>query len=446
MDGAPGRLVPHPVRSGDHGGVTDSSGTARLERLRRRVLTSEDGTPRFFTSELDGAPAWVGGLLAGLQGALLSLLVVVMPVLAAYVATSADPTNAGVPWTRPLAFGGAVWLLAHGVPMTVGGSVVTLTPVGVTLLAIFTCHVSARRSGNATLLSFAAGVAGYTGVTVVVALLVRTSTADGVVAGFGAVVVSGIGLATGLVRRPDARSLRELTRPWWSRVSAPVRTGVAAGVLAGALLVLAASITVTVWILGGRATIGDILRGLGLDAIGGGVLALAELAYVPNLIVWGLSWLVGPGFHVGAGTVFSAAEVISGPLPAVPLLGALPKPDAAGGLLAAAPVLLVVAGALAGLWLRRRLVVERWSDSIVACTLAAVTAGTGAGLLVALTAGSVGPGRMASVGASWWLVGAAVTGGVLLGALLVTLPRDAALRERIRRGRRTADAPTPAST
>jgi hypothetical protein len=423
--------------------VIDSSGTARLERLRRRVLLSDDGTPRFFASELDGAPRWVGGLLAGLQGALLSLLVVVLPVVAAYVATSADPTNAAVPWTRPLAFGGAVWLLAHGVPMTVSGSVVTLTPLGVTLLSIFTCHVSARRSGHATPLSFAAGVAGYTGVTVVVALLVRTSAADGVVAGFGAVVVSGIGLATGLARRPDARPLRALTRPWWSRVPEPVRTGAAAGVLAGALLMVAASITVTLWIVGGRATVGDILRGLGLDAIGGGVLALAELAFVPNLVVWGLSWLVGPGFHVGAGTLFSPAAVISGPLPAVPLLGALPKPDAAGGLFAAAPVLLVVAGALAGWWLHRRLVVERWTDSLLACAVAAATAGTGAALLVVLAGGAVGPGRMSHVGASGWLVGAAMAGGILLGALLLALPGDAALRERVRRGRRTAEGLTP---
>jgi hypothetical protein len=396
---------------------------------------ADDGTPRFFTSELDGAPRWVGGLLAGLQGALLSLLVVVLPVVAAYVATSADPTNAGVPWTRPLAFGAGMWLLAHGVPMTVGGSVVTLTPLGVTLLAMFTCHVSARRSGHPTLLSYVAGVGGYTAVAVAVALLVRTSAADGVIAALGAVVVSGIGLATGVARRPNARPLREVTRPWWSRVAAPVRTGATAGVLAGAVLVGAASVTVTLWIIGGRATIGDILGALGLDAIGGGVLAFAELAFVPNLVVWALSWLAGPGFHVGVGTVFSPAGVVSGPLPAVPLLGALPKPDTAGGLFAVAPVVLVVAGAIAGSWLHRRLAVERWTDPVLACALAGVTAGVGAGVLVVLAGGAVGPGRMSDVGAAWWLVGAVVAGGVLLGALLVALPSDAAVRERVRQGR-----------
>jgi hypothetical protein len=413
--------------------VSDSSGTARLDRLRRRVLTSDDGTPRFFASDLDGAPRWVGGLLAGLQGALLSLLVVVLPTVTAYVVTSADPTNAGVPWTRPVAFGGAVWLLAHGVPMTVGGDVLTLTPMGVTLLAVFTCYVSARRSGHATVLSWAAGIGGYTGIAVAVALLVRASAADALLAALGAVVVSGIGLAAGLARRPEARSLRDVTRPLWSRLAAPVRTGAAAGVLAGALLMVAASATVILWVLAGRTTISDIIGSLGLDAVGGGVLALAEVAFVPNLVVWALSWLAGPGFHVGTGTVFSAAEVVSGPLPAIPLLGALPQPDAAGGLLAAVPVLLVVVGAVAGSWLHRRLVAERWTDAVLACAAAAVAAGGAAGLLVVLASGALGPGRMADVGASWLGTGAAVAGGVLLGTSLAVLPVDPAVRVRVGR-------------
>jgi hypothetical protein len=430
--------------------VSDPSGTDRLDRLRRRLLTSDDGTPRFFASDLDGAPRWVGGLLAGLQGALLSLLVVVLPTVTAYVVTSADPTNAGVPWTRPVAFGGAVWLLAHGVPLTVAGDVLTLTPLGVSLLAVFTCYVSARRSGNATVLSWAAGVGGYTAIAVAVALLVRASAADGLLAALGAVVISGVGLAAGLARRPEARSLRDVARPLWSRLAPPVRTGVAAGTLAVALLMVAASATVVLWVLAGRTTITDIIGSLGLDAVGGGVLALAEVAFVPNLVVWALSWLAGPGFHVGTGTVFSGAEVVSGPLPAIPLLGALPQPDAAGGLLTAVPLVLVVAGVVAGWWLRRRLVATRWTDAVLACVAAAVAAGGGAGLLVVLASGALGPGRMADVGASWLAVGAAVAGGILIGTFLAVLPADAAVRARVGRAwrdvlARGTDAAEPAT-
>jgi len=428
--------------------VSDPSGSDRLDRLRRRVLTSDDGTPRFFASDLDGAPRWVGGLLAGLQGALLSLLVVVLPTVTAYVVTSADPTNAGVPWTRPVAFGGSIWLLAHGVPLTVAGDVITLTPLGVTLLAVFTCYVSARRSGNATVLSWAAGVGGYAAVAVGVALLVRASVADALLAALGAVVVAGLGLAGGLARRPGARPLRDVLRPAWSRLPRPFRTGGAAGTLAAAMLLVVASATVVLWVLAGRTTITDIIASLGLDPVGGGVLAVAEVAYVPNLVVWALSWLAGPGFHVGTGTVFSAASVVSGPLPAIPLLGALPQPDSAGGLLTAAPAVLVLAGAVAGSWLRRRLVAERWTDAVVACVAAAVVAGGSAGLLAVLTSGALGPGRMADVGASGLVVGAMVAAGVLLGASLAVLPFDPAVRARVGRSwhgalARRSDSPEP---
>src|SRR5690606_14477786 len=104
----------------------------------------------------------------------------------------------------------------------------------------------------------------------------------------------------------------------------------------------------------GRAATGDVIEGLGLDTLGGVLFAFAQLALVPNLVLWAMAWLAGPGFAVGAGTVFSPDQVVSGPLPAVPLLGALPPPGSEGGLLRWVPVVVVLVGALAGWWLHRR--------------------------------------------------------------------------------------------
>lgn len=415
--------------------MSTPSGTERLERLRRQLLTADDGRPRF-SPHADGGPRWVAGLLAGLQGALLSLLVVVLPVVAAYVVTSADPSNAEVPWTRSLDLGAGLWLLAHGVPLAIGADVVTLVPLGLTLLAVYTCHASARRSGYPTTLSLTAGVAGYVTVAVVLSLLVRPSVGHVVLAASGALVVSGVGLATGLARRPEAPPLRGLTRPLWSRVPAPVRAGVPAGVLALALLVAAASVVTVLWVLAGRATIADVIDALRLDAVGGAVLALAELAFLPNLVVWALAWVAGPGFHLGAGTTFTTGEVVPGPIPAVPMLGALPQPDSAGGLVELVPLLLVVVGVVAGVWLHRRLAVVRASDSLVAGVAAALTAGALAGALVSLASGAIGPQRMADVGAQWWAVGGMVALGVLVGSLVVVLPGDALVRSGVRAGLR----------
>lgn len=415
--------------------MSTPTGTERLQRVRRQLLTADDGTSRFGTSrpgEGEGAARWVAGLLAGLQGAILSLLVVVLPAVAAYVVTSADPSNAEVPWTRSLELGTGLWLLAHGVPLAVGTDVLTLVPLGLTLLALYTCHASARRSGYPTSLALSAGVGGYVVVAVVLSLLVRASVGHVVLAASGALVVSGIGLATGLARRPEAPPLRGLTRPLWSRVPAAVRAGVPAGVLAVALVLAAASLVTVLWVLAGRATIADVIEALDLDAVGGGVLALAELAFLPNLVVWAFTWLAGPGFHVGTGTTFTTAEVVPGPIPALPLLGALPQPDMAGGALVAAPALLVLAGCVAGWWLHRRTVPGRARDVLAAAAAAGLTAGACAAGFVSLASGAVGPGRMAEVGAAWAPVGGVVALGVALGALLVALPAEPLVRDAVR--------------
>ena len=86
-----------------------------------------------------------------------------------------------------------------------------------------------------------------------------------------------------------------------------------------------------------------------MDAgIGGGILLAALcLLYVPTAAVWGLAYVVGPGFAVGAGTSVSVAGADLGAVPAFPLLAALPQePGPAWG-----PLVLVVpllAGVLAG--------------------------------------------------------------------------------------------------
>ncbi|MFI2755165.1 DUF6350 family protein [Cellulomonas sp. P22] len=407
--------------------MTDPSGTDRLDRARRPRVLTDEAPPTPPGSAVDGTPRWVTGLLAGVQGAVLSLLVVVLPAVTAYVVTSADPSNAGTTWTDAARVGAGLWLLGHGVPLGVGDGVVTLVPLGITCLALFTCGTSARRSGYATPVGLGAGVGGYAVLTAAIALCVRASVADVALALLGGAAVSGAGLAAGLARRSDATLLRTF-RALRSRVVPPVRTGAGAGLVALSGLVAVAAAVVVAWVLTGRSEISEVVRALDLDVVGGGVLALAQLGLVPNLVVWALAWVVGAGFQVGTGSMFTPTEVVAGPLPAVPLLGALPQPGSEGGVLAAAPLLVVVAGLVAGWWLHRRLPTDRWVDPLVAGVVAALVAGVGAALLVAAASGGVGPGRMAEVGASTLAVGLRTGAGVLVGVLAVTLPGDAAFR------------------
>ncbi|WP_156968607.1 cell division protein PerM, partial [Cellulomonas bogoriensis] len=306
--------------------------------------------------------------MAAVQGAVLSVLVVTVPAVAAFVATSADPVNAELGWTRAAVVGLVLWLLGHGGAASVAGTTVTLVPLGLTLLVLFTTYASARRSMAPARSAWVAGIVTYT--TLVVTAIVLTGPSGPWGAGpamtsravVGGALVGAVGLGAGA---PARGSLRELTRRWWEPVPRWVRAACGAGgVLAVTLLGVGGALTV-VWVLAGRAPAGDVLTALDLDALGGGVLAVGQLLLLPNLVLWAVAWVAGPGFAVGAGTVYSPSEVLTGPLPALPLLGALPAqvPDVAMW----APVLVVVAGALAGRWLSLALVRERPWHTAAAC-------------------------------------------------------------------------------
>jgi hypothetical protein len=160
-------------------------------------------------------------------------------------------------------------------------------------------------------------------------------------------------------------------------------------------------------------------------AVGAVLLLLAQLAYVPNAIVWAISFTLGPGFAFGTGTVIAPTGSALGQLPAFPMLAALPSGEhsAVPAVLSVA-VLFVpyLAGAFGGLLMTRAapaLALETAPLWGFACGAAA---GCVLGVLAAVAGGPLGDGRLAAVGPSGWQVGvvsalevgvaAAVTAGI----------------------------------
>lgn len=410
--------------------------TQRPPRAERApVATSAPEAAAAASSVIGGAPRWVSGALAGVQAALLSVLAVVTPALAAYVATSADPANADVGWTRSVAVGAALWLMGHGGALQVGELSLTIVPLGVTALALFAAHASARRSAHPTGGAWAAGIGGYVAAVALVTLLAGDAGPLG--AGWGSVArtllgsaaLAAVGLGSGLLR---PGRLAALSRPVWSRVPHPARAALRAGLLVPAALVAMAAVVTTGWALSGRAATGDVIAGLGLDTFSGLVMAVAQLSFVPNLVLWAVAWLAGPGFAVGQGTVFSPTEVVSGPMPALPLLGALPAEPSGGGQWV--PLVVVAVGAVAGWWLHRHLPPRSAWQPVGVAAGAGLVAGVVVGVATALAAGSAGPGRMAEVGAASLAVGTAVALLTAMGALAVAVSTDAAVHAAARRG------------
>ena len=232
-------------------------------------------------------------------------------------------------------------------------------------------------------------------------------------------LVFGVGLFLGVLRegrergRDAARSpVRDWIDDWRPQVRAAVGGALRAGTAAVALTTLVSAVAVALLIAVHYAQIIRLYEALHTEVVGGVALTAGELAFLPNLVIWAASWFVGPGFAIGTGSHVSPLGTALGPVPTIPLLGALPTGELAFGF--AGLLVPVVAGFLAGAAVRPILV--RALDeadlprvpAFVATTLGGgLFGGLLLGLLAAVSSGAAGPGRLEQVGPDALAVGLA---------------------------------------
>ena len=408
--------------TGDHGRVSTAPPSTRP--AAPRTIEEPARRPRFVTAG-ERLASVTSGVWAALQGALLSFAVV---ALLAAVGTLGSSSGADEPaWAAATSVAAGLWLLGQGVPLDAGIGTVTLSPLGLGALALFTVYVSARRSVLPTAAAWWGGTVASVVVTAVLAAVTGTSGSVGesaariALAALAGLVVGGGGLALGMLGRAEGLMAGEVGRGLDRYLPDVLRLGLRAGGVAVAGAVAAAAVVTGVWVVAGRATSDDIVASLDPGWVGGSVLAVAQLALLPNLVLWALAWIAGPGFAVGQDTVFSTVVTEAGPLPAVPLLGGLPGPDWSGPVAMWLPAVLVACGALAGWYAWRELEPDhvRWADVAWIVGGVALTAALVVGVLEWWASGAVGPGRLSEVGADPLLVAAAVAAEAALGAAVV---------------------------
>jgi hypothetical protein len=225
-----------------------------------------------------------------------------------------------------------------------------------------------------------------------------------------------LGILLGVLRAErdaGAKPRSTRVRTWIADADPHARAMVFAALRAGtsavAITMIVSSVAVTVLIVGRFAELIQLYESLHTELVGGIALTAGELAFVPNLVIWAASWFVGPGFAIGAGSHVSPLGTALGPVPAIPVLGAVPSGDLAFGYLGL--LVPIVAGFLAGAAVRPALVRQlddrRWPWLVGTAVLGGVFGGLLLGLLAAASAGSAGPGRFAEVGPDPLLVGLA---------------------------------------
>ena len=327
-------------------------------------------------------------LLAAAMGTVLFSYAVLVPAVAVVV------LSAGGGLSADSAFAAAIplWLAAHQIPLALGGqplSVLPLVPtVAVVVIAQLGARWSARKLGGRFRMDAGPVLASIAGAHAAVAvlgsaLLPRATEVAAApwAAMLGGALIAGIGAVIGVLRVCGLPLEWSQRIPDWGRVGA---RGAAVAIVAllgvGALMVLLALVI-------GAPSVAMAYRAVAPDFGAGVGVTLLALAYLPNAVVGGMAWALGPGVAVGPAAASPFAAFPGAPSE-FPLLAALPTATPSEWALVVL-LLPVGVGALAGLTLRRALPM---SARLPAAGVTAVLTAVAVGVLAELAGGRLAAG------------------------------------------------------
>lgn len=348
-----------------------------------------------------------------------------LPALACYLAASvvlatltaaagADSSVAGV-----ARLGAVGWLVAHHVPVMIDGASLGVLPLLPTLLAgalvargaatMAARHGIHQPSDAGWIAGAIAGTHGVLGAVLALVMTPVTIAVDPAQAAVACALVAGIAAGIGLARPCGLLPAALRQAPSW------VRPGLDAG-LWGLAVLLATGLTTVLLALVVSAP--DVVVQLsGSDAGSAFGLTVLSIGYLPNAAIAGLSWLAGTGLSIGAFAI-SPLAVHTGPIPAIPLLAALPTGPVQpwwGGALAVP--LLVGAAVARRCAARNHDLIQRLRVLAVAVSVLAL----GSAVLGALAGGRLGAGVFDPVDVPFGALMVAVLVATLLGGSATTL-------------------------
>ncbi|MDJ0347869.1 DUF6350 family protein [Cryobacterium sp. PH29-G1] len=346
-----------------------------------------------------------------------------------------------------------IWLLGNGVDLTVqlGPDVaaalglagadtpflISIVPLGFAMLSVLMGVHTGRRAAETPYRWTGVGVAVVTyailSALVTVSALSETVRPNQLQGFVLPTLIYAVGVLIGaeLGRRKTAGPVASTDRlsrgirSWYQRIPQATRAvidgAVRGGTAAAAGVLFVSAVTVAVLIAVNYATIIGLYEAVQAGVVGGATITLAQLALIPNLVIWAAAWFVGPGIALGAGSTVSPIGTVVGTLPGLPLFGALPQGTPAYGFIGLlVPVLIgFIFAVVTRQFLDRPGVPERTTFEHVLTGLGmGVVGGALLGLLAWWSAGAIGPGRLVEVGPNPLLVGALAAAEIGVAAAL----------------------------
>ncbi|SDF68411.1 hypothetical protein SAMN05216553_102649 [Lentzea fradiae] len=347
-----------------------------------------------------------------------SVVVGYAAVAAVLALVSATATYAEFSTSGVLSTAAPAWLAAHHVPLRFDAGqlgVLPLLPTALLMLLVGrTAAGTADRLGLYEPLQARAVVLSIAGAHAVVGGTIALLMGDGVVratpavAFFGCAAVSALAATIGVARRCG------LVEVVFDKLDPVALHGLRAGFMALFGLVGLGALAVAAGLAASWPTTSGLFAEAGPSVgVGLGVFLLC-VAYLPNAVVAGFSYVTGAGFSLGVVEV-SPLHFTGGPVPPVPLLAAMPEDKAVWS-----PAVLVGAAALGVLagWTCRK-VSDRPSSRVRAVLVAAVTAAVGSLVLAATAGGRLAEGSFDPVTVPAGLLALTVALWVLVPGALV---------------------------
>ncbi|MHC6231671.1 cell division protein PerM [Arthrobacter sp. MMS24-T111] len=399
-------------------------------------------------------PLWLQGALETAQAAIISALVVIAPIVAVWA--TAGFQNGQFEVLARLA--GQSWLLVHGVPLELtgagpapaahaGSDILNLIPLGLTLIPFLLAWRAGRRLARASYTdqlwqALLGSWVVYAAFGAATGFVCRST--DVVINLWYAMLVPLIPYGLGMVigARREAGSWSRLIGvdavDWISRSSQHSRwagsyfaSAAKAGFVAVVSALTLAAVLLAVDLLIHWNLVVSVYEALHAGPVGGAALTIAQLGFLPNLVVFALAWTSGAGFAMGVGSQAGPLGTAVGPMPSVPVLAAIPSGPMDYAFVAL--IVPVLAGVVAGWWFLREgenhfdewlaiKVRARWFTATVSTVVLGALAGLAAGVLTMCLAwvarGSAGVGRLTDIGPDPLWTGLWVAAEVGIGVVI----------------------------
>ncbi len=417
-------LLSRPSATGSSGRSSRGAAFRLLGRLTGRLPGRRAQGPEPTSGpsghHSQGRPLTVSAALAALLAAGITLLLCMALAVVGWFLADA---GAHGQTTDALRVGAGAWLVGHGAGLTVSGVPLGIVPLALTAVMAYVVHRCGRWAAATSQpveddRTVATAATTFTGIYVVVAVITCVLAAqDSAGSSLGRTVIGAL-LVSGVVGTVGIASGAGRLRTWVEVVPGWLRSIGYGATAAFLLLVVAASVLVVGALAVGLNEAAAVMSGLRLGAGDHLMYVLATVAVAPNAVLLGAAYLLGPGFAIGTGTVVSPTVVALGPVPAFPLLAALPGDGPAPEWAVGALAVPVVVGAVGAALAQRAYRVTAYDSAALRGFGSGFVAAVLTTVAVALAGGPMGTGRMADIGAPLGEVFVAAVTAMSMGGLV----------------------------